>query len=58
MENILGITGAICGVLGLPVSVLAVRRQTKVQAEEMAIERACNDRSEGKRNRHRFISEP
>jgi hypothetical protein len=50
MENILGLIGTITGVLGLLVSVLVTvlvtRWQTKVQAEEMAIERARNDRSE------------
>jgi hypothetical protein len=46
MENILGVIGAISGVAGLLVSVLVVRWQTKVQAKEMAIERARNDRSE------------
>jgi hypothetical protein len=32
MENILGLIGAICGVVGLLVSVLVVRWQVKVQA--------------------------
>jgi hypothetical protein len=46
MENILGLIGAITGLAGLLVSVFVVRWQTKVQAQEMAIERARNDRSE------------
>jgi hypothetical protein len=44
MENILNLIGAVCGVAGLLVAVLIVRRQEIVHARELAEERAHNDR--------------
>ena len=53
MEMILGIVGAITGVLGLLVAIFLTRWQAKAHAKEMAEERANSERL----NRLAFLSD-